>query len=132
MNKNKIASLIFALSLIQMTEYVSAEPAVGKANFCTKRSGAISPGRVAPRQEAVIFGPYSVKCGTTSHHFQVRGASGQLPVKVQRMVNGGWTSVTSSTYDPSGNYGSGTFRLVLDNRQNAGSASYKGSFTVPM
>ncbi|MFK3969900.1 hypothetical protein ACI2KS_04140 [Pseudomonas sp. NPDC087358] len=132
MNKKNIAAALLAISLASLTGSALAEPVANNLNFCTKRSGSISPGTVAPRQEKVIYGPYTVTCGTTNHHFTVRGASGQIPVKVQKYVNGNWNSVTSPTYDPSGRYGSGTFRLVIDNLRNERSASYRGSFTVPM
>ena len=131
MNKNKIAAIILALGLGQLAGTVMAEPAAN-LNFCTKLSGTITVGTVGARQEKVIYGPYTVRCGTTSHHFQVSGASGQLPVKVQKLTNGSWVSVTSPTYDPSGRYGAGTYRLVLDNLGNGQSASYRGRYSVPM
>jgi len=131
MNKNKMAAVVLALGLSQLAGTVMAAPAVN-LNFCTKRSGTISPGTVAARQQQVIYGPYTVTCGTTSHHFTVRGASGQTPVTVQQLRGGSWSAVTGRTYDPSGRFGAGTFRLMLDNTQSSTSASYAGSYSVPM
>jgi hypothetical protein len=84
------------------------------------------------QQEKVIYGPYKVTCGTTSHHFNVKGASGQVPVIVQQLKYGSWASITAATYDPSGRFGAGTLRLVIDNRQSNTSVSYTGTFVVPM
>jgi hypothetical protein len=132
MDKKKIVALMLAMSLGSLVGSVAAEPVANKLNFCAKRSGSISSGTVAAGQQGVIYGPYTVTCGTTSHHFNVRGASGQLPVIVQRLQGGSWASVTSPTYDPSGRFGAGTFRLLLDNMHGRNSVSYTGGFTVPM
>jgi len=120
------------VSLGGLAGTVAAEPVANTQNFCTKRSGSIPSGTVPAGQLQVIFGPYRVSCGTTSHHFNVRGASGQLPVIVQQHRGGNWSSVTTPGYSPSGHYGAGTFRLVLDNSRGRSSVSYTGSFTVPM
>lgn len=132
MNKKNIAAALLAIGLASLTGSALAEPVANNLNFCTKRSGSISPDTVAPRQEKVIYGPYTVTCGTTNHHFTVRGASGQIPVVVQQYRGGSWSPVTPTTYDPSGRFGAGTFRLVIDNRRTQTSVSYTGSFTVPM
>lgn len=132
MDKKKIVALMLAMSMGAWVGSVAAEPVANKLNFCTKRSGAISPGTVAAGQQRVIYGPYTVTCGTTSHHFNVRGASGQIPVVVQRLQHGSWSAVTGRVYDPSGRFGSGTFRVVVDNRQSGTSISYTGSYSVPM
>jgi hypothetical protein len=55
--------------------------------------------------------------------------SSDIPKQLQ---GGSWSSVTGKTYDPSGLFGAGTFRLVIDNRQNPKSTSYSGSYVVPM
>jgi len=125
-------AVVLAVSLGSLAGSVTAEPAPNTLDFCTKRSGSISPGSVAAGQQRVIYGPYTVKCGTTSHHFNVRAASGQIPVIVQRLSGGGWSSVTAPTYQPSGRFGAGTFRLLLDNSHSRTSVTYTGSFTVPM
>ncbi|MDE1196197.1 MAG: hypothetical protein PW896_13720 [Pseudomonas sp.] len=132
MDKKKIVALMLAMSLGSLVGSVTAEPAANNLNFCTKRSGSISSGTVAARQEKVIYGPYIVTCGTTSHHFNIRGASGQTPVVVQRLQHGSWSAVTGRVYDPSGRFGSGTFRVVVDNRQSDTSISYTGTYSVPM
>ena len=132
MFKKKMNSLILAASLASLAGLAAAEPAAINLNFCTKISGAIPAGTVNPNEERVIYGPYTVTCGTTSHHFNVTGASGQVPVFVQQLQGGSWSSITRPMYDPSGLFGAGTFRLVIDNRQNPKSTSYSGSYVVPM
>jgi hypothetical protein len=132
MSKKETVVFIMALGLAQLSGQVNADPVRSASNFCTKKSGVITPGIVGHGQDKVIYGPYTVTCGTTSHHFRVMGASGQLPVQVQKFSGSTWSSVTASTYDPSGNYGAGIFRLVLNNRNNAYQVSYRGSFVVPM
>jgi hypothetical protein len=132
MDKKKIMALMLAMSLGALVGSAAAEPVANNLNFCTKRSGSISSGTVGARQEKVIYGPYTVTCGTTSHHFNIRGASGQIPVVVQQLQNGSWSAVTGRVYDPSGRFGSGTFRVVADNRQSETPISYTGSYSVPM
>lgn len=132
MNKNKMAVLMLCLGLGPLAGEAAAQPVSANPIFCTKLSGSISSGTVAPRQQQVIYGPYNVKCGTTSHHFNVRGASGQVPVILQRFSGGGWSAVTGRTYDPSGRFGAGTFRLVIDNSTSPTPVSHTGSYTVPM
>lgn len=132
MNNKKIAIFMLALSVSSFTAVASAGPNPINLNFCTKLSGAIPAGVVVPRQQHVVYGPYTVKCGTTQHHFNVRGPSGQIPVIVQQLRGGSWSAVSAPTYDPSGAFGAGTFRLVLDNVQGDTPVSYTGSYTVPM
>lgn len=132
MFKKKMTLLILAASLTSLSGVTAAQPAPSTLNFCTKMSGAIPAGTVNPRDEKVIYGPYKVTCGTTSHHFKVRGASGQVPVVVQQLRGGSWSSVSGTTYDPSGLFGAGTFRLVIDNLQSPTPTSYSGSYVVPM
>ncbi|TDV69814.1 hypothetical protein [Pseudomonas sp. LP_7_YM] len=131
MNKKAMTVLLLALGLGSLGGVASAEPNGANLNFCTKLSGSISSGTAAPGQMKVIYGPYTVKCDATFHRFTVRGASGQLTVKVEKRVGDSWNAITPPTYDPSGSYGAGTFRLVLDNLTNH-TVSYRGSFSVPM
>ena len=132
MNKKTMAALVVSLGILCVAPFVAAQPVANNFNFCTKLSGSIAPGTVGPREQRVIHGPYTVKCGTTSHHFSVRGASGQVPVILQQFRGGNWSAVTGKTYDPSGSFGAGTFRLVIDNLQGQASVSYTGSYVVPM
>ncbi|MFP3923216.1 MULTISPECIES: hypothetical protein [Pseudomonas] len=132
MFKKKMTSLILAASLASLAGVTAAQPIASTMNFCTKISGAIPAGTVNPGEQQVIYGPYTVTCGTTSHHFNVTGASGQVPVFVQQLQAGSWSSVTGKTYDPSGLFGAGTFRLVIDNVQSPVPTSYSGSYVVPM
>lgn len=132
MKKKSITSFALALGIASFVPFVTAQPLASNLNFCTKLSGSIAPGTVAAREQRVIHGPYTVKCGTTSHHFNVRGASGQVPVIVQQFRGGSWSAVTGKTYDPSGRFGAGTFRLIIDNLQESTSVSYTGSYVVPM
>jgi hypothetical protein len=128
----KMITLTLAACLTSLAGAATAQPAANTFNFCTKKSGTISSGHVGVQQEKVIYGPYKVTCGTTSHHFNVKGASGQVPVTVQQLKNGGWASITAATYDPSGRFGAGIFRLVIDNRQSNTPVSHTGTFVVPM
>lgn len=132
MNKKTMSVVLLAFSLGSLAGVTSAEPNPINLNFCTKLSGSIASGQVAAHQQQVIYGPYTVKCGTTNHHFNVRGSSGQIPVIVQQLRGGSWSAVIEETYEPRGPFGAGTFRLVLDNRQGQTSVSYTGSYTVPM
>lgn len=132
MFKKKMTSLILVASLVSLAGVTAAQPAASTMNFCTKISGAIPAGTVNAGEQQVIYGPYTVTCGTTSHHFSVTGASGQVLVIVQKLQGGSWSPVTGKTYDPSGLFGAGTFRLVLDNVQSPAPTRYSGSYVVPM
>jgi hypothetical protein len=128
----KMITLTLAACLTSLAGAATAQPAANTFNFCTKKSGTISPGTLGARERKVIYGPYTVTCGTTSHHFSVRGASGQVPVFIEQLRSGQWSPITERTFDPAGRFGAGTFRLVIDNRQSPSPVTYAGSYVVPM
>lgn len=82
------------------------------------------------KQQKVIFGPYTSQCAG-SHSFQVRGAPAYPRIVIQQLVNGSWNSVTAMSYNPSGRFEAGTFRVILDNSHYNNIQTYAVNFSVP-
>lgn len=136
MNK-KICALVLALGLSQFAGAAVAEP---KQNIwtpldkmCFLHNGTIYPSVAGPGEYKTVYGPYTGKCATSYHKFQVRNALGLMaPVVVERLEGGTWTQFRRNVSDPSEQFGAGTFRIMLDNRGKQTPVHYKGTFSVPL
>lgn len=131
MNK-KIGALVLALGLMQVGGTAMAEssyrPPFTLDLSCMRHNGTISPGVIPAKQKIVIHGPYSTKCGRLAHIFYV----GILKVDVEQLINGNWSRVVHKQSTVNSNLGSGTFRVVYDNRGSTLPQSYRGTFSVPL
>ncbi|MDB5981541.1 MAG: hypothetical protein JWQ69_2556 [Pseudomonas sp.] len=131
MNK-KIGAVVLALGLMQVGGVAMAEPSArppfSLGLSCLRHNGTIYPGVVPAGQKGVIYGPYSTKCGRIAHIFYF----GILDVNVEQLINGSWKTVVNKQSTVNSNIGSGTFRVVYDNRASTLPRSYKGSFSVPL
>nr|WP_314574413.1 hypothetical protein [uncultured Pseudomonas sp.] len=131
MNKNKIAAMVLAFGLSQMVYGAVAAPAA-QAFPCFRNSSQMPPGVAQPGEYKVIHS-YTVNCGTTLHNLTVRTQRGAVqPVTVERSQGGTWTTVVRGAYDPSANWGGGSFRVILDNTAGKAPISYRGSFSLPL
>ncbi|WP_297842759.1 hypothetical protein [Pseudomonas sp.] len=131
MNK-KIAALVLALGMAQLSGNAMAEPqgwTTPLNKICFINSGSISGGTAPAGQVTVVYGPYTAKCATTYHKFQL----GLVSVKVQQLQGGAWTDRSGAVMSPASQYGSGTYRLVIDNTRKQTSTVYGGgTFSVPL
>ncbi|MEB0042738.1 MULTISPECIES: hypothetical protein [unclassified Pseudomonas] len=132
MNK-KISVLVLAFGLAQMSGHVAAEPMQSWLTpldkICFVNNGRVYPGVAAPGEKKVIYGPYTAKCATTYHKFRL----GLSFVDVEQLIGGAWSVVERRAFNPAKQYGSGTFRIVLNNERSQTSTSYKGgTFSVPL
>jgi hypothetical protein len=131
MNK-KIGALVLALGLMQVGGMAVAEPSARPTFLpdlsCLRHNGTIYPGIVPAGQQGVIYGPYSTKCGRLAHIFRLS----ILEANVEQLINGSWATVVYKQSNINKNLGSGTFRVVYDNRASTLPQSYNGSFSVPL
>ncbi|MEA9979948.1 MULTISPECIES: hypothetical protein [unclassified Pseudomonas] len=132
MNK-KLGAWVLAFGLVQMSGQVVAAPMQSWLTplnkMCFINNGTVYPGVAAPGELKVVYGPYTAKCATTYHKFRL----GLTFVDVQKLIGGVWTNVESGAFNPAKQYGSGTFRIVLNNQGKQTSAPYKGgTFSVPL
>ena len=75
MNK-KIAALVLALGMAQLSGNAMAEPqgwTTPLNKMCFINSGSIFGGTAPAGQVTVVYGPYTAKCATTYHKFQLGG-----------------------------------------------------------
>lgn len=129
-------TLVFLLctGLLPWSQSTLAEPQTPLQGLtgCLRNSQNISQGIAAPGEYKVIHGPYSTRCATVMHRFQLRSQEGgALPVTVEKLMGGSWAVVGKGT-DPAQVLGAGTFRAILDNTDRATSTAYRGSFSVPL
>lgn len=133
MNKNmkKMAVLMLAMGLGLSAGAMAAAPA--SSGFpCFRNSSQMAPG-VAAAGEYKVIHSYTVNCGTTLHNLTVRTQQGSLqPVTVERLQGGHWSVVTRKAHDPSAYWGSGRFRVILDNTNGRTPVAYRGSFSLPL
>ncbi|WP_285426465.1 hypothetical protein [Pseudomonas sp. efr-133-TYG-103a] len=131
MKSKNVIALMLALGMAQVSHSATAAPGA-QAVQCYKYSSQMSPGVAAPGEYKVIHS-YTVKCGTTMHHLTVRTQQGSVqPVTVERLQGGRWVVVASNAYDPSANWGAGSFRVILNNRNGNAPVGYRGSFSLPL
>jgi len=133
-----IKSLTALLLLISTLHFSAASvanesaPASTRA-VCFTNSQNIYPGTAAPGEYKVVHGPFTTRCATTMHKFQLRHQTGsRLPVTVEKLTGSVWNKVIQNEYDPNRNLGNGTFRMILDNTASASATPYRGSFSVPL
>lgn len=131
MNKKTIAAMVLALGVIPLSNMAVAAP--GPQAFpCFRNSSQMSPG-IAQAGEYKMIHSYTVSCGTTLHNLTVRTQGGSVqPITVERNQGAGWVTVTRDAYDPTVNWGSGSFRVILDNRNGKTPIAYRGSFSLPL
>ncbi|MEB0042740.1 MULTISPECIES: hypothetical protein [unclassified Pseudomonas] len=132
MNK-KISALVLAFGLVQMSGHVAAEPMQSWLTplnkMCFSHNGNIYRGVAAPGELKIIYGPYTAKCANTYHKFRL----GLVLVNVQQLKNGVWVDRATKDISPAAQYGSGTFRVVIDNTKNQTPIPYSGgTFSVPL
>jgi hypothetical protein len=130
----KIAALVLALGFVQLSGNAVAEPVQGWQTplnkICLINRGTIYRGVAAPGELKVVYGPYTAKCATTYHTFRLVGLA---LVKVQQLQGGVWANRSGAVASPSSQYGSGTYRLVIDNRGKQTPIPYSGgTFSVPL
>lgn len=135
--KNKILTLAILASLLPLSGASYAQGAQPQlaSNLCFRNSQNLSPGTATAGEYKVIYGPYRVSsnCASASHGFVLRTQSGmRWPLTVEKLVGGAWTVVIDKKFDPYSKLGSGTFRAILDNKDNSESVPYKGSYAVPI
>jgi len=131
MNKKTMAALVVALGVVSVTNMAVAAPAA-QAFPCFRNSSQMSPG-VAQAGEYKVIHSYNVSCGTTLHNLTVRTQRGAIqPITVERNQGAGWVTVTRDAYDPTVNWGAGSFRVILDNRNGKTPIAYRGSFSLPL
>jgi hypothetical protein len=136
MNK-KIGALVLALGLVQIGGMAVAEPRQNiwtpLNKICFLHNGTIFPGVAGPGERKVVYGPYTAKCATSYHKFNVLNGRGLMtPLVVERLVGGTWSEFKKNVFSPSAQFGAGTFRIVIDNKGNQQPIHYKGSFSVPL
>lgn len=131
MNK-KIVAWVLALGLAQFGGMAVAEPGQNiwtpLNKICLQHNGTIYPSVAAPGERKVVYGPYTAKCPTSYHKFQLN----VVPVVVEKLTNGIWVHVPTTLYSPVGKFGAGTFRVILDNQKGLTPVSYRGTFSVPL
>jgi hypothetical protein len=129
---NKTGVLVLALGLLQMSGSAMAAPqgwTTPLNKVCFINSGSIYGGTAPAGLVTVVYGPYTAKCATTYHKFRL----GLTLVKVEQLKNGVWSDRSGSTISPASQYGSGTYRLVIDNRNKQTATVYGGgTFSVPL
>lgn len=132
MNK-KTCAFLLALSVgLSATNALAAPASNSKPVQCYKYSDKIPPGEAMPGEYKTILS-YEVKCGTTMHIFTLRAQAGhRLPMNIEQLKGGAWVVIAREVYDPTVKYGSGQFRVKLDNIKGTKPVSYRGSFTVPL
>ncbi|MFK3796578.1 hypothetical protein [Pseudomonas sp. NPDC088444] len=131
MNKKKWMLLLLALGLTQDLPIVVAAP-FAQGIPCLRFTSQMAPG-VAQAGEYKVIHSYQVKCGTSLHNLTVRTQRGALqPVTVERDQGGGWAVVAKDAHDPTVNWGSGSFRVILDNRKGTTPIAYRGHFSLPL
>lgn len=131
MDKNKIVGMVLALGLSQMVCTAVAAPAA-QAFPCFRNSSQMSPGVAQPGEYKVVHS-YTVNCGTTLHNLILRTQRGaQQPMTVERLNGGSWSIVARDAYDPTVNWGAGSFRVILDNKNGKTPIAYRGSFSLPL
>lgn len=131
MNK-KTYVLLLALGLTQFGGMAVAEPGQNiwtpLNKICLQHNGTIYPSVAAPGEKKAVYGPYTAKCPTSYHKFQLN----VVPVVVEKLTNGIWIQVQTNPYSPVGQFGAGTFRVMLDNQTGLTPVSYRGTFSVPL
>lgn len=136
MNK-KIGALVLALGLVQMGGTAVAEPRQNiwtpLNKLCLLHNGTIYPTVAAPGEKKVVYGPYTGKCANSYHKFNVQAVGGLwLQVNVEKLVGGVWSTFREKVFNPTEQFGAGTYRIVFDNRGNENPVRYQGTFSVPL
>lgn len=130
--------LIAALSLcvLTVTGYANDPPSralrAGVPN-CLIHNGTIYQGIVMPGELKTVHGPYTATCETTFHEIKLRSLSGALThMRVEKLVGNEWQPAWEGASDMLAKLGTGTFRVVIDNRLGETAIQYKGTFSVPL
>jgi hypothetical protein len=133
-------TLLAIMALASLLPYANTSFAEGFSPkqvqaFCSRKRQDIPLGTAMPGEYKVIYGPYrsSANCGVTLHMFDLRMRSGgRWPVTLERFNGTSWTRVIDKKLDPREKFGPGTYRAVLDNRDNPEAVPYKGIYSVPL